>query len=175
MRTQSSTSALSPDVEALVKATVQRIRAGGGRVVGLIGFSQGTKVVAGLLRASELVGEYGLTGEDVEWCDFRFAVSVCGSYAPLLMPGGVRERLPTGVDALEGKVRVPTFHVLGAKDEWGWAGRGLIERHYEQGEGRSEVVEWDMGHYYPVEVEQNERIAKWAVAVWKGIEGGEVR
>ncbi|KAH4840386.1 hypothetical protein HBI70_230540 [Parastagonospora nodorum] len=161
--------------KALIKSTVQRIRAAGGRVVGLIGFSQGTKIVAGLLRASEFVKEYGLTGEDVDWLDFSFGLSVCGSYAPLLMPGAVRKRLPPGVDYLEGKIRKPTFHVQGTQDEWEWAGKGLIERHYEKGEGKSEVVEWDMGHHYPVEAEQSERIAEWAVGVWKGIEGGEVR
>ncbi|KAH3947531.1 hypothetical protein HBH98_192790 [Parastagonospora nodorum] len=175
MRAQSSTSELAPEVEALIKSTVQRIRAAGGRVVGLIGFSQGTKIVAGLLRASEFVKEYGLTGEDVDWLDFSFGLSVCGSYAPLLMPGAVRKRLPPGVDYLEGKIRKPTFHVQGTQDEWEWAGKGLIERHYEKGEGKSEVVEWDMGHHYPVEAEQSERIAEWAVGVWKGIEGGEVR
>jgi hypothetical protein len=42
-------SSMPVEVEDLVRTTVQNIKSKGGHVVGLIGFSQGTRVVAGLL------------------------------------------------------------------------------------------------------------------------------
>jgi hypothetical protein len=42
------------EVENLVRTTVEKVRAKGGKVVGTIGFSQGTRVAAGLLRGSEI-------------------------------------------------------------------------------------------------------------------------
>lgn len=171
MRSGQSTSALSPEVEDLVRSTVLRIRAAGGRVIGLIGFSQGTKVVAGLLRASEVRRELGLTGEEVDWCDFELGVSVCASYPPLLMPPSIASRLPSEEAYLKQKIKTPSFHVQGKQDEWMWAGQGLIEKHYEVREGMSEVVTWDMGHHYPVQPQESERIAEWMVGVLRKVEG----
>jgi hypothetical protein len=168
MRTGSSTAFLAPEVEDLVKSTVLRIRAAGGSVVGLIGFSQGTKVVAGLLRASEIRKQVGK--EEEGWCDFGFGLSVCASYPPGLVPSSIAAMV---ADPWGEKIRLPAFHVQGRQDEWMWAGQGMIERHYEEGEGRTEVVVWDMGHHYPVEVEQSERMAEWMVAAAKRVEGGK--
>jgi hypothetical protein len=169
MRAGSSTSSLAPEVESLVKSTVQRIRSSGGRVIGLIGFSQGTKVVAGLLRASEIRKNLG--SQEEEWCDFKFGVSVCASYVPGLVPGSVKRLMKEGEDVWGEKIKSPTFHVQGKQDEWLWAGQGLIERHYEEGEGMSEVVQWDIGHHYPVEAEHSERMAEWMVGVLRDVEG----
>jgi predicted esterase len=155
---------MAPEVETLLRSTVQRIRASGGRVVGLIGFSQGTKIVAGLLRASEYLVESGSQEED--WCRFDLALSVCASYPPPLFPSFVPEDKREG----ERKIEIPTFHVQGTQDEWNWAGKELIEKYYDVSEGDSEFVEWDMGHHYPVAVEESERIAKWMVAVYKKVE-----
>jgi hypothetical protein len=177
MRSGSSTSLLSPEVEELVRSTVRRIQSEGGKVVGLIGFSQGTKVVAGLLRASEILQQArhkgNAVGDGEDWCDFKFGVSVCASYPPGLVPASISAMLPDGEDAWDEKIRLPAFHVQGRQDEWLWAGQGMIERHYEVGEGRCEIVEWEMGHHYPVEPEQSERIAGWIVEAVKGVEGGK--
>jgi hypothetical protein len=180
MRSGSSTSSMAPEIESLIKSTVQRIRAQGGRVIGLIGFSQGTKVVAGLLRGSEIAaasssnGKEGSRGDEGEneWCTFAFGVNICSSYPPGLIPPSIAALLPNASEAWDTKITLPTFHVQGKQDEWMWAGQGMIERHYEVGEGMSEVVEWDMGHHYPVEVEQSERIAKWMVGEMRRVEGG---
>jgi predicted esterase len=167
---------MSPEVENLVRSTVQKIRQNGGRVIGLIGFSQGTKVVAGLLRASELRAELVGTGQmqadEEDWCDFKMGISVCGSYPPLLMPPFIAARVAED-KMLKEKITTPAFHVQGKQDEWMWAGQGLIEKHYEMGEGMSEVVTWDMGHHYPVQPEESERIAEWMVKVLKKVEAGE--
>lgn len=168
MRSGTSTSQLPPEVEAMLRTRIQSVRNCGGRVIGLIGFSQGTKVVAGLLRASELRKELGLLEED--WCDFEFGVSVCASYPPPLVPGWVKERLGEGKELWEKKISSPTFHVQGKQDEWLWAGDSLIERHYELGEGKSEKVELDIGHHYPVAPEDSERIAAWMIETLSKVE-----
>jgi predicted esterase len=153
---------MAPAVEALVKAAIERVREQGGRVAGLIGFSQGTKVVAGLLRASELRAR----GQGETWCEFDFALSVCASYPPPLFPACV------GEEEKKGRVRVPTFHVQGVQDEWNWAGKGMIEQYYDVDGEESEMVEWDMGHHYPVAVEESERIANWMIEAWRRAEEG---
>lgn len=177
MAAGTSTSVLSSEVAALVASTVQRIRATGSRVIGLIGFSQGTKVVAGLLRASEIRREYAIEGDD--WCDFKFGVSVCSSYAPGLIPSCILDKVPEQEreKAWGKKITSPAFLVQGSQDEWNWAGKGLIERHYEVGEGKGVMVEWDIGHHYPVKAEESERISEWIRGVVKGLEGerGEAR
>ncbi|KAF2125822.1 hypothetical protein P153DRAFT_298984 [Dothidotthia symphoricarpi CBS 119687] len=182
MRRGDSTSALSPEVESLVRDAVKAARSRGSRVVGLVGFSQGTKVVAGLLRGSEVVRaareETGKLDEGTEWCDFGFGLSICGSYAPPLVPQGVLAH--SGLTAerreevLGRKIRTPTFHVQGRQDEWKWAGEGLIAGHYEVGEGMSEVVEWEMGHHYPVPVGDSERVRDWMVEQLGRVEGKRV-
>lgn len=172
MRQGLSTNDMAPEVEYLIRETVRKVRANGGRVVGLIGFSQGTKVVAGLLRASEVRRELKLDDKATDWCDFDFGVSVCGSYPPPLFPRSIFGQLSAEqLDRVkEGKITSPTFHVLGNQDEWKWAGQGLISKHYEKGEEKSVVVEWEMGHFYPVLQEESERIAEWVQGVCKVLE-----
>ena len=169
MRAGTSTSLLPLEVESLVRSTVTRIRASGGSVIGLIGFSQGTKVVAGLLRASEILSSRSLSQPEHDWCDFKFGISVCSSYPPPLLPASICEGL--GEEEKVKKIETPTFHVLGTQDEWMWAGRGLVDGYYEVGEGRAEVVEWDMGHHYPTRPEESERIGAWMMGVMERIEG----
>jgi hypothetical protein len=154
-----SSPTMHPSVESLIRSTVTRIRATGSRVIGLIGFSQGTRVVAGLLLATQLRRAYGIEGED--WCDFDFGVCVCGSYPPPLIPASITALVPERVDPVGEKVRLPTMHVLGLKDEWSWAGKALVEKHFEEGEGKSTVREWDMGHHYPTRVEESREVWEW--------------
>ncbi|KAF2029316.1 hypothetical protein EK21DRAFT_68016 [Setomelanomma holmii] len=174
MRKGEATSEMSTEVESLVRETVLRIRREGGKVIGLIGFSQGTKVVAGLLRASEL--RYSLPSTSpsnpLDWLDFSLAISICGSYPPPLFPQSITSLLPPDQkDALlKTKITTPTFHAQGLQDEWHWAGRGLIDQYYDIGEGKSEVAEWEMGHHYPVAPEESQRIGEWMVGVLKGLD-----
>ncbi|KAF2114471.1 serine hydrolase FSH [Lophiotrema nucula] len=173
--------AMLKEVEDLIKQTVEDVRRKGGRVVGVVGFSQGTRVVAGLLKGSEirkrLAGDGD--GEGVNWCDFAFAVSVCGSYPPPLLPPSVSKLLDASSLSGEEKTRLqesriesPTLHVLGKQDEWEWAGHLLIEGCYEKGEGKSEEVSFDMGHHYPVLPEDSELIRDWVMRTWERVEGG---
>lgn len=177
MKAGTSTSEMSKEVERLVRDAVQRVNSSGGRVVGLIGFSQGTKVVAGLLRGAQIRRQLGARGED--WLgSFRFALSVCGSYPPPLVPSGVlklpemagkseeeRERLRSE------KITAPVLHVQGQQDEWKWASDGLIQGHYAVGEGMSVVEQWDMGHHYPQKPEESEKMKDWLVEQLRILDG----
>lgn len=92
------------------------------------------------------------------------------------MPGWVKERLGVEDDGegqkklWEKRIQAPTFHVQGSQDEWLWAGNGLIEKCYESGKGKSERVDLEIGHHYPVAVEDNERIAEWMIGVLREVE-----
>ncbi|KAH7382264.1 serine hydrolase FSH [Pyrenochaeta sp. MPI-SDFR-AT-0127] len=178
MKRGESTNAMAPEVEDLVRSTVRKVQSEGGKVVGLIGFSQGTKVVAGLLRGTQLRRALGNdAGSELDWLDFNFALSVCGSYPPPLIPQSVVKKLGSSARSADeqnalllSKITIPTFHVQGTQDEWHWAGKGLIEGHYEVGKG-GELVEWDMGHHYPVPAEESERIRDWMVRQLQAVSG----
>jgi hypothetical protein len=181
MKRGDSTDEMPGEVEEVVKEAVRRIRSQGGKVVGLIGFSQGTKVVAGLLKGTEIVRqmrEKGDSVEGLEWCDFSFGLSVCGSYPPPLFPPSVVSALSsssTSSEMLKSKISSPAFHVQGLQDEWHWAGQGLIGNWYEVAEGKSEVRAWEMGHHYPVKPEESEEIGAWMVEQLKGREAAAQR
>lgn len=178
MRRGESTNAMAPEVEAIIVAAIKKVRSEGGKVVGLIGFSQGTKVVAGLMRTSQIRRELLRQGKDVngvesaDLFDFDLALSVCASYPPPLLPPTLNKILAaSGLSDLEQKhlieqkVQMPVFHVQGSQDEWNWAGQSLIDKHYEVADGKSEVMEWDMGHHYPVPAEESEQIRDWMLGV----------
>lgn len=179
MKAGSSTGELSKEVEKLVREAVQRVNSNGGRVVGLVGFSQGTKVVAGLLRGAQIRRQLGARGED--WLDsFHFALNVCASYAPPLLPPGVL-KLPEFQGKSEEerealrqeKIELPVLFVQGEQDEWKWAGDGLISGHFEVGEGKSVVETWQMGHHYPQKPEESEKMKDWLVDQLRALDGGK--
>jgi pimeloyl-ACP methyl ester carboxylesterase len=61
------------------------------------------------------------------------------------------------------KITAPVLHIQGEQDEWKWAGEGLISGNYEEGDGKSVVERWDMGHHYPQRPEESDRIKDWLV------------
>lgn len=183
-KTGEASGSMAPEVEDLIRSTVTKIQSEGGRIVGLIGFSQGTRVVAGLLKGTEIRRALGEQDrKDLDWLDFDFALSVCGSYPPPLLPSSMLAALesssipPAKQTALvQSKIAIPTLHVQGAQDEWAWAGKLLIEGTYASDEGTSEVSEFTMGHHYPVQAEDTERIKSWVVETYQRTsEGREKR
>ncbi|KAF2712949.1 citrinin biosynthesis oxidoreductase-like protein CtnB [Pleomassaria siparia CBS 279.74] len=184
MENGTGTHIMAPEVEDLIRSTVSRIHTEGGKVVGLIGFSQGTKIVAGLLRACEIRravqaagATSGIDAKEVDWLDFHFALSVCGSYPPPVGPKVAFEYLESSTLSAEEKekiakekIRIPTLHMQGLQDEWAWTGKLLIAKDYELGEGMSEVRETNGGHHYPQPTEITEGMAEWASEVWERVE-----
>ncbi|KAF2275476.1 citrinin biosynthesis oxidoreductase-like protein CtnB [Westerdykella ornata] len=179
MKRGEASGTMPPEVETLIRSTVSDIEASGGKVVGAIGFSQGTRIVAGLLKGAQVRRMAMQQGREVDadstrWLEgFKFGLSVCGSYPPPLVPACVASIVPPGDAAagVEEKIDIPTLHIQGKQDEWEWAGELLIA-HYALGEGKSEVWRLDMGHHYPVALEENEKIYKWVLEQWTRSEGG---
>lgn len=181
--TLTTTHVLPAQVEDLIRSTISRIQSAGGSIVGLIGFSQGARVVAGILRGLELRKALGdKAGEESAWVDgIMFGVTVCGSWPPPLVPVSILRALDdSGVSdeekkmLLEKKIAVPAFHALGKQDAQGsWASKALVEGHFEMGIGRSCVEECDMGHQYPVAQEESQKIQKWILKVLGQTDGGD--
>ncbi|KAF2875496.1 serine hydrolase FSH [Massariosphaeria phaeospora] len=173
MKSGEGSSAMPLQVESLIRDTVTRVAASGGKVAGLIAFSQGTRVLAGLLKGAEIRRALGAPHDELAWLDFAFAISVCGSYPPPLVPQCAATALEkSGLGAaeqkavLEGRIAVPTVHVQGLKDEWHWAGQLLIATCYEVGEEKSRVLEFEHDHVYP-SVEDSKVVAEWVGQTWK--------
>jgi len=78
---------MGKDVVDMIKREVEKVKARGSTVVGVVGFSQGTRVVAGLLKAREVQGVLAAEGkgEGLERLgDIRFGISVCSSFPRLV-------------------------------------------------------------------------------------------
>ncbi|KAH8586222.1 hypothetical protein B0O99DRAFT_644931 [Bisporella sp. PMI_857] len=169
MKAKTLSSELPSEVESLVRETVSRITTSGGRVVGAIGFSQGTRVVAGLLRGVQIKARTGARSED--WmASFAFGLCVCGSHPLPLVPAGVLgcpEVVALGDvkrdEVLQEKIAMPMLHVQGSRDVGKSMEDELIQVHFEVANGCSEVVEWDMGHHYPMRVKESEKMRDWLV------------
>ncbi|KAF2649337.1 hypothetical protein K491DRAFT_721743 [Lophiostoma macrostomum CBS 122681] len=191
-------SAMPLEVETLVRTTVEKVRAKGGRVVGTIGFSQGTRVAAGLLRGSEIrrTIEQSLSStpstahaetkallQSTAWLDFHFGISVCGSYPPVLLPPSATELLRAHLqttaepEALEAevvemqnqKIEAPTLHIAGLHDHFLWAGRLFVATCFVEGADKSRVHEFDMEHHYPTQPADSETMAEWTLGAWKRV------
>lgn len=173
---------MAPAVEKVVLDAVKEVNSGGGRVVGVVGFSQGTRMVAGILLAKQIFETVDAkcpdsSLEEFAWLeDVQFGLSICGSYPPPLLPPSVYNWAKSVLDTatvdelVKQKITVPCCHVQGRMDEWEWAGRLLIDGCYVQGEGRSLVLELEIGHFYPTRVEDNEGVFGWVRGVM-GMEG----
>lgn len=176
MKNNAASSIMPPEVEELIKSTVTGVRSKGGKVVGLIGFSQGTRVVAGLLKGTEIRRHVGAQDAEGSWLDFAFALSVCDSYPPPLIPSAATALLPEDQASFrDGKIQSPTLHVLGKQDEWEWAGRLMVDGFYESADGKTEVLHLDMGHHYPVQPEESEQIRDWILNTSRKAEAQEKR
>lgn len=142
---------------------------GTGEWVGVLGFSQGAKLAASLLYERQLALDSGTEGEGTKW---QFAVMMAGR-APLVSlseaskdftwmqgAGGLVE----GVDKEsirerpEMRLRLPTLHVHGLKDEGLSLHRTLVEDYCAP--GSAALVEWDGPHRIPIKKTDVDRVVK---------------
>ncbi|TVY44760.1 Esterase [Lachnellula subtilissima] len=112
----------------------------GGEWVAAMGFSQGSRVVGGLLLDQQLRGKAGRKGDgDIE---LKFGVLCMGGGAPMI---SVMSR-----DALHGElelVSIPTFHLHGLKDANLLPGRKQIATYYDP--QTTKLMEIDYHHAMP--------------------------
>lgn len=141
---------------------------GRGEWVGVLGFSQGAKLAASLLYERQLMVDEGEEG-GVEW---QFAVMLAGR-APLVSLSGKSEGLPwmqsagglaEGADLEsirerpEMRLRLPTLHVHGLKDEGLHLHRTLVEDYCAP--GSATLVEWDGPHRIPFKKVDVDRVVQ---------------
>jgi len=132
-------------VRDVIRKVVQET---GGDFVGLLGFSQGTRLVAGLLADQQEGTAVGLP----EW---RFGVCICGSYPPLSLSASRRPPGPAEHAAMqcevwdppaEHSIHAPSVHVRGLLDKNLPRGRGLANYFVQE---KREEMEFTMGHNLP--------------------------
>ncbi|PMD35297.1 hypothetical protein L207DRAFT_516244 [Hyaloscypha variabilis F] len=97
--------------------------------VGVMGFSQGAKLAAGLLLEQQVKGRKG----------FKFGVLLMG-VSPPMVSGLSEEEKAT-------RINVPSVVVLGKEDPWREEGRRLYDEFWE--EGKASLLELGIGHRLP--------------------------
>lgn len=146
---------------------------GKGEFVGVLGFSQGAKVACSLLLKQQLDEAAGLgVSKDSPLGKFRFGIIMAGR-APLLALNEEMEQmkflqsaagLPDEADmdaifeAPEHKLRLPTVHVHGLRDEGLELHRRCVEDYCAA--GTTVVVEWDGPHRIPIKKVDVERVVE---------------
>lgn len=98
--------------------------------VGVLGFSQGAKLAAGLLLEQQVRGRKG----------FRFGVLLMG-VSPPIVSGLSDEEKRT-------RITVPSVVVLGKEDPWREEGRRLYDEFWER--GKVSLLELEIGHRLPI-------------------------
>jgi predicted esterase len=116
----------------LIDETV-RSRGGYGRVVGVLGFSQGAKLAAGLLLEQQLCGKEGE--------GFKFGIFLMAVTPPLTSNS-------LTVEQKNFLITVPSVHVVGLDDPWLSEGRKLYDEHFDWKTARK--MEFQVEHRLPI-------------------------
>lgn len=148
---------------ALLAGVVLAGGGGGGddEVVGVMAFSQGTRVATGLL-----LDEGGLGG------GLRFAILICGTFPALLVGGGGGgSGKKGGEDELSSLAKpkqvldIPSIHLQGSYDPWSTEGVRLKETYYAP--GLAKTVKFSGGHQVPAGPKEAAEVAAWVLEVFK--------
>ena len=152
--------------EELVRSTLQRALAqeDGAPVVGVLGFSQGTRIATGLLQEQERTHAVA-----PHLC---FGVLINGSYPPLRQRSNPSTVLPRftesapgpWIDAHEACVHLPSVHVHGRSDQFLDRSR-LLARCYDP--TTATIMEFDNGHHLPTSDEDTKAIAAEIVRIYQ--------
>ncbi|KAM7219421.1 Serine hydrolase FSH [Rhypophila decipiens] len=125
----------------------------GGRVAGVMAFSQGTRVATGLMM-DEVFGVGGLLS------GILFAVLFCGTF-PVLR---IRDGKVTTTEK-EGKLAVRSVHVQGSVDPWAAEGTRLMETYFERDMART--VKFNGGHQVPTGTRETGEIVELVMEAWR--------
>jgi hypothetical protein len=114
------------------------------RIVGLLGFSQGVRVVVGMLLWQQ-TARYLPTSWPIR---LRFAVCAMGDASqPLHL-----------IEARDEIIRIPTIHVHGIRDPIYLQSKLLVPRHFDPKSTR--VLTVNAGHHLPKEMKETNRLAE---------------
>lgn len=122
--------------------------------MGVLGFSQGARLAAGLLLGEQVRRREGET-------EYGFGVFLNGTCPPLAYEMGEEERGQ--------RIKRPVLVVVGKEDPWREDGRRLYGDHCV-GE-TAKLFEFEVGHRLPTEGEDTERIAGEILRMFGELEG----
>ena len=125
------------EIEPETRALIEKTLASRDDWVGILGFSQGGRLAAGLLVEQERREELG-EDEGVEFKFGVFLMTPCPPMSELVYEDG-------GVE----KLRVPSVMVVGKQDKWFESSKKMFGEYFE--EETSRLVEFDIGHRLPSE------------------------
>jgi predicted esterase len=126
--------------------------------IGVLGFSQGARVAAGLLLEHQLRKKH-----DGESSGLDFGVFMNGTCPPLT----------SGLSDLERTEQIDffTLSVLGIQDPWREDGRRLYSQHCNR--DQAVLMEFDVGHRLPLLEEDTARIAEEMLRMFQESGGGK--
>ncbi|KAL2060685.1 hypothetical protein VTL71DRAFT_9326 [Oculimacula yallundae] len=108
----------------------------GGEWVGVLGFSQGTRVASGLLLDQQRRKKLGLPRAE-GGIDFKFGILCMGSFAPMVSD-------VIHASFTEDLIMIPTLHVHGTKDVFYEDGKKQVETYFD----RKTVTVWDVAYHH---------------------------
>jgi predicted esterase len=120
--------------------------------VGVLGFSQGAKLAAGLLLEQQIRKRRG----------FRFGVLLMG-VSPPLVSGLTDEEKAT-------RIKVPSVVVLGKEDPWREEGQKLYDEFWEV--GKASLLELEIGHRLPNVEAENRMIVEEILRLYRETKEG---
>ncbi|KAL3477121.1 serine hydrolase FSH [Aspergillus californicus] len=149
-------------VERAWRMMAERSGPGKGEWVGVMGFSQGTRVAGGLLLDQQRRDALGLgsggLGNEV-WPRVKFGVLCMGGGAPM------ESEVAYKFNESDNVVEIPTLHLHGLKDEFLKNGREQRARYYE--EEQTTLYEINYHHAMPWVKAESEELARLIKDIYK--------
>ncbi|KAG5302308.1 esterase/lipase superfamily domain-containing protein [Histoplasma ohiense] len=168
-------------VELLEKTVREQIERDGRGFVGVIGFSMGGRLAAGLLleQQERLLAQQRANGGNAsgngfadchlapaptgpsgggggEGQSFKFGVFICATSPPITKLHDLLDHDSTdgrGDKITLPQIDIPTLHILGLNDPWIAPGELLATTHFNQ--VKTTVRKLDMGHHLPTQQKDN--------------------
>ncbi|KAK2809720.1 hypothetical protein FQN50_003565 [Emmonsiellopsis sp. PD_5] len=158
-------------VEVIEEAVRRQVEKDGRGFVGVLGFSMGARLAAGLVleqqQQQQAVKKQGVSvqngdgdndvdvpnGERQE-TTFKFSVSICGTFPPITRLHDLIDHEDPARDKITlSQIEIPALHILGLKDPWFTQGELMATTHFSP--ATRSVRRLDMGHHLPVQKEDN--------------------
>ncbi len=150
-----------------VRQTLQKaLKEDGGPFVGVLGFSQGARLAAGILLEQQERGQ-------VEGHELRFAICVNGTYPALILAGDqsptLRPTLDTELvewdEAYNLHITLPSVHVHGNQDPYVQGSR-LLARCFDP--QTATIFDFETEHHLPTSASDTEKVAGAILRIYRG-------
>jgi len=130
-------------VRALLAETLERERARGPGIVGIIAFSVSARVATGLCLDKELS------------VDIKFVIIICGGFPALLL---TPENTSPPLDMV-------SIHIQGTRDPWKAQSAKLLDTYFNS--ARAKIIKFSSGHEVPAGIKEGAKIAEEVIAAWE--------